>query len=515
MTFARPANAVGAELVHLRENGVEHTLVTLAGPLFVPLLGVDRVGLTFALHDADGAFIRSWERELGARETIFVDSRAIADAPASGVLAVWVTTSAPLPADLGGYPRAGMMVDWFSDRGAIASLHSDQSVCDRDTPIELTEVVLRPSDGPASLVIVNGPEPQPVESVRVVLRDGEGKERAFAYAPPMEPFSVHAIALAVDDLVGELTLCGSFTARGLFTRPYVTTSGAIVSAYHAGNRYRMRSIPHLVHQTFPYALAGVPVEMLRDAGQRETNPAYAIHGPALTTRVHLFQSHGAIEDDFLVDVSLHDRAGALVTKRERFAIAPRHGATSIDVAALTGGAPFEGSIVLAFSDDAKQAFPGRLQALLEYRTATSVARTMLWSDRWNAPDRLLTQRTWRALYRVHASSERMSTLAITNPGVAADYDRAAPYVVRLRSASGAELVHEGTLAPHATRVATIAELFPERFADDLAIAIVESAFDLASMHLTRDLRSGVVAAEHLLAITERDENGRLVAPCGS
>jgi hypothetical protein len=267
----------------------------------------------------------------------------------------------------------------------------------------------------------------------------------------------------------------------------------------------MRSIPRLVHRTFPYAEAARPIprELMIVTGQKQMNPAHAVHSASLTTRVHLFQSHGDLEESFFVDATLHDTSGRIVAHRERWALAPRHGASTCDVAELTGGEPFDGHLALRFSDDDKDAFPYRLQALLEYRTAVSVARVMLWSDSWNAPDRLRAQRTYRALSRVFSRGARQSTLAITNPGVGADYDREAPYVVRLRTARGEEQVHRGTLPPHGTKVATIDELFPERPGDEVALAIVESPFDLATIQRTEDRRSGVVAVEHLLAVRER------------
>ena len=511
-----------------REDGSRHTLVTIAGPIFGSAIGASSVGLTFALHDVDGTFVRSWRQDLRADETLFVDSRTtgapVAADFSEGALVIWVTPTSAPPTFARDYSRAGTMVDWYSDAGDLASLHADQSVTSPSRPLELTEMVFveTPTDR-TLLVIVNGPEQQPACALRLVLQNVRGERRAFDYPHAMAPFSVNKIALGelTPDLVGfcggaEATVAGTFEAHGIFTRPYVVTEGEKFSAYHGGDRYSMASIPRLVHRTFPFAEAhgSVPTPLMRVTGQKELNPGYAIHGASLTTRVHLFQSHGELQENFFVDASLYDTTGRLVAHRERWAVAPREGATTCEIAELTGGAEFEGHVALRFSDDAtKAAFPRRLQALMEYRTAVSVARTMLWSDRWNAPDRVREQLTYRALFRVFARGPRMSKLAITNPGVSSDYDRVAPYVVRLRSARGEELVHRGELAAHATTVASIDELFPSRFEDELALAIVESPFDLASMHLTIDARSGVVAAEHLLAVFER-VGETLFAPCG-
>jgi hypothetical protein len=517
--------ALGAELVYFREDGRRHTLLTIAAPLFLDVLGCEKVRLVVEVRDLAGALAGTLERELGAGAAVFVDSREVARelpaAPSEGAWVVWVVPLTPALAET--YWRTFAMVDWFSDDGELASLHTDQSVRRSDEPLEWTEiVVVETSAIKTSLVVVNGAEPQPAGSVALTLENRQGEQRSATYAPPMSPFSVHRIALGelVPGLVAfgrgeEITITGTFSARGVFTRPYVMTEGELVSAYHGGNRYRMKAIPGPVHRTFPYADAagGVPWEMVRVAGQKEMNPAYAVHRPTLTTRLHLFQSHGDLPDDFAVDATLYDTSGRVIAHRERWAVAPRHGSASHDLSELTSGAPFEGHVALRFSEAASHAFPGRLQALLEYRTPASVARTMLWSDRWNAPDRLVNQSSLAALYRVASRGPRMSTLAITNPGVGLDYDCEAPYEVRLATTTGT-LVHRGVLGPHATVVASIAQLFPERPADEIAIATVESRFDLASMHLTRDERSGAVAAEHLMAIMERTKGG-IVMPCGA
>lgn len=522
-------HALGAELVWWREDGDRHTLLTIHAPLFADVIGASRIGLTFVLHDVEGRVVTSWQREIGAKDTLFVESRsAITGIPSGfteGALVVWVSPVDAVPELASLYVRAYAMVDYFSERGELVSFHADQSVIPRSGSIELTEIVLRETLATSTfLVLVNGPDEQPPAALHLELRNARGEARTVDYPRAMAPFSVHRIALRelCADLVAfcgdsEATISGTFEARGVFTRPYVMTEGQVVSGYHGGNRYGMRSIPRIVHRTFPFAEAKAPFprELMLVTGQQETNPAYAAHGASLTTHLHLFQSHGDLDDDFFVDATLFDPTGRVAHHRERWAVAPRRGAATCAIAELTGGAPFEGHIALRFSDDrSKEAFPHRLQALVEYRTDVSVARSMLWSDRWNAADRVLDQRPHRAVYRVFARGDRTSMLAITNPSVAADYDRVAPYVVRLRSARGEELVHRSELAPFATRVATIAEMFLDRWGDELALVEVESSFDLASMHLTRDARSGVVAAEHLMAVRVRIGED-LVRPCGA
>jgi hypothetical protein len=518
-------DALGAELFAFREGGGRHTLVSLAGPLFVPLLGADAVELVFAVHEAGGAFVGAWHETLRASDTRFLGceelARRVPGAPSDGALVVWIR--APTATHPHHHVRACAMLDAYDDDGALYSLHADQFVVAESNGIELTEIVLEETEPVrTSLVVVNGPEPQPPGALRVAVRSARGETRGASYAREMAPFSVHTIVLRelFPDLVAlcggvTATLEGTFSARRLFTRPWVVTGGALVSGYHGGDRYRMASIPRLCHRTFPYGdgAGDVPREMMLVAGRKETNPAYAVHRPGLTTRLHLFQSHGDVDDDFAVDATLHDRSGRVVVHRERWAAAPRRGARTVDLAELTAGAPFEGHVALRFSDDAKESFPRRLQALLEYRTPASVARTMLWSDRWNAPDRLLAQRTYRAAYRVLGRGRHETTLAVTNPGVSLDYDREAPYVLRLRSATGEERTRAGRLSPHGTDVVLIDDAFPDR-PDEPALVTVESAFDLASIQLTRDVRSGVVAAEHLLAVAER-EGETLFVPCGA
>ena len=518
---------VSAELVYFREDGRRHTLLTIAGPLFMPMLGYASVKLHVAVHDRAGQKVGAVDHVLDADGAVFIDSRELARAvpglPEEGALVVWVTPTSRLPDQArADYSGAGSMVDWFSDDGQLASLHSDQTLRQGTKPIEWTEVVFREEPGsPTSLVIVNGPERQPERGLELVVRNVDGAERAATYDDAMAPFAVHRVVLG--DVFPELTtfcrgaeasLRGRFGAKGIFTRPYVMTEGQLISAYHGGDRYHMAPIPRALHRTFPSADAtAVPREVLVTVGQKEMNPAYAVHGPGLTTRLHLFQSHGAIDDDFPIDVTAYDRDGRVVAHRDRWAVAPRHGATTVDVAELVGGARFEGHLALRFSDRPVEAFPRRLQALLEYRTPVSVARMMLWSDRWNAPDRLSARVPHRALYRVFPPGPLTTTLAISNASVSADYDREASYTIRLWT-DGDVWAVEGTLPPHGTRVASIDELFPDRPAGVHALAIVESDFDLASMQLTRDARSGVVSAEHLMAVIAV-EDGRQVLPAGA
>lgn len=531
--FEPPTGAIAGDLVRWREDGSRHTLVTIAGPLFMGRLAAREVTLRFALHDVTGAYVGSWDRPLrSSEEVVFVDSRK--DLPRSrsseGTLVVWACASGPTkgapPTDL----RLLSTIDWFSDEGELASLHNDQSIridSERNTPpIALTEIVfLETKKTRTSLVVVNGPEAQGQGALKLVLRNARGEERLVVYGPPMAPFSVHEVRLAelAPDLVAfcrgeEATVSGSFEARRVFTRPYVMTEGALTSAYHGGDRYEMRGIPRMVHRTVPHddVARSAPLEALRVMAQKEMNPAYVVHGPELTTRIHLFQSHGDIDEDFAVDAMLYDREGRLVAHRERWAVAPRRGATTCEVRELlasTGRSEVEGHIALRFSDDPHELFPRRLQALMEFRAEKSVTRTMLWSDRWNAPDRLRRQRPYRAAYRVFMNGPRTTRLAITNPGVSPDYAEDAPFVVRLRVGDD-ELVYRGTLGPHATMVASIDELFPRRPRDELAFAIVESNYDLASIQLTRDIRSGVVAVEHLVPMIEQAD-GVWVIPSGS
>jgi hypothetical protein len=532
MGFRPPTGVLGAELFYWREDSENHSLLTIAGPLSAHAVGAEKLDVTLALFDVHGDFITSWREEVRAESALFVDSRdviaKVRRACTEGALVVYVHAPSPAAKYAEHYARSYAMADWFSEAGDLVSLHTDQSVIEKSSSIELTEIVFEETASQRTkLVVVNGPEEQPADALRVTIRSALGEERAASYAHAMRPFSVHSIVLgAIAPGLAEFcqgreaTLTGTFAARGIFTRPYVfTESDGRSCGYHGGNRYpEMGSIPRLFHRTFPYSEARgpVPTELVVVSGQREMNPAYAVHRPGLTTRVHLFQSHGDCDDDFAVDASLYDTRGERVAHRERWRVAPRRGVATGDIAELLprGRDAFEGHVALRFAQDDKARYPRRVQALVEYRTPVSVARSMLWSDRWNAADRVREKTTTRAVYRVFMSERRMTTLAITNPGVGEDYDYEAPYVVRLRSARGEELVHAGTLPPHATHVARIDQLFPRRFDDELGTVIVESAFDLASMQLTTDHRSGVVAAEHLMAIPDR-KDGRLITVCGA
>ena len=145
MTFSPPDNALGAELLWWREDGNRHTLVTIAGPLLAPRMDARGVVLTFALHDVEGRFVTSWTHELGAEETLHVDSRSVssdvARGGAEGALVIWVTPLGERPAFAEEYSRALTMVDWFSEQGELVTLHADQSVVLASRPVELTEIV--------------------------------------------------------------------------------------------------------------------------------------------------------------------------------------------------------------------------------------------------------------------------------------------------------------------------------------------------------------------------------------
>ena len=182
--------------------------------------------------------------------------------------------------------------------------------------------------------------------------------RHATYRPELAPFSEHRlrvrdlVADAVDFAEGEpLSVSGRHTATGLYLRPYVVTTDASNSAYHGGDRY-----PDMTPS---------PAHEHRFLDRGRVNPFFAIHSPELTTTINLFNSHGAIEDDFWVDLYLYDEAGTLVAERSRWRLARRGTLTRghlVDILPPDQEA-LVGHIVLAFTNDGKAAYPPVLQAL--------------------------------------------------------------------------------------------------------------------------------------------------------
>jgi hypothetical protein len=530
-------NVHGTDLVWWREGGGWHTLITLFGAncdeLPAPLT------LTFVLFGAGGGERARWTAPFGPEAVIVVDSARLGDGlpgalgAGDGVLAI----SASSPGDGGAeaprpHRRLGSLVDWYTDDGRLASLHNDQSVVagPAEAPQRLTEIVVRETAGQRnSLVVVNGPEPQRPGALALTLTNDAGARREAVYSPGMAPHSAHVIALGalVPDLGGfagggHLFVEGRFDSRGLFTRPYVLTEGERFGAYHGGDHYAWPALP-----AFAYKLLG----------DGEINPMAAIHRPGLTTIVNVLHSHGDVEDDFWIDARLWDGAGRLVAERRRWLLARRRGLSRGALQDLLPDArePFFGHVALTYSACEAAAYPRRLQALLEYESPGAVSRVMAWSDHWNSGvkhGRMRRARrglagpadaggggepSLRSYYRVWARPGFTTHLSLSNTGHPG-YATSAPYVVRLRNLRGEELTTSGRLAPQATDLRAVNELFPAAAAflapGGIGLAVVESPCDLAIVQLTQSAAAGSWAVEHLMVMRTR-VNGQVFLPAGA
>ncbi len=526
------ADLPGGDLFWWREDGHWHTHITIDGDIQgnnqLPPGSLEKVRLLLVWFDAEGSPLDAQAIALRRKQSLFLDSRRLAQtfgrtilAAHDGVLAIclWPTEALPLEAR-SAYARLFSLLDWHSEAGDLISLHSDQSFLAADHPCEFTEIVVRETaDVRNTLVIVNGPLAQAAGSVTLRIANPAGATRTASHAPDMAPFSLHRIALAslFPDLVafgaGDcITVGGDFDSRGIYTRPYVITEGAQRGGYHGGDRYQWRSLP-----AFAYRLLG----------RGEVNPMFAIHNGELSTTVNLLNSHADLEADYWVDARLYAEDGRLVATRERWLLACRQGLSRGDIADLLPdpSQAFTGYLALNFSAHDGAFYPRHLQALMEYRSAFGAARVMAWSDHWNARERIaelvgkldrrITEPLWSAdalphpgrvfsgYYRVWHGGSIASWIAISNPGTTPDYVRTVDYRLHLESARGERQSMDGKLAAHATAFGPLEQFFPDAAAllgeDGVGMLRIESEADLASIQLARHRRSGAWSAEHFMA----------------
>jgi hypothetical protein len=516
-----PNNALGADLLWWRTSQGMRTTATLFWNRFQAF--PDLVHLQAMLFDAEGETVASWRIPLHPDQPIFIDSGA--DGPwqhaagIDGMLALYTCTDVE-PSDEArqGFNRLLPLLDWRAADGQVVTLHSDQVVRRGKKSLQrFTEiVVLETGDEHNALVILNGEEPQPSGALEITIKNSAGISRSAIYAQPMRPFTAHRIPLTslAPDLVEfsegkPLLVSGTFASCGLFTRPYVETTGRRWGAYHAGDVYEWSSLPHFAH-----ALIG-----------GEVNPIAVLHDGETQTFVNLLHSHGDLEDDMPVTAALFDTEGACVAQRPAWRVVPRHGLARFDIAELLPdpALPFRGHIALTFAAEPARAVPCHLQALLEYRRDDSIARTMAWSDEWNSRirlakrDRRATPLLSRSFYRVWQDGDLSTEIATTNAGHA-DYDRNANVRLTLLGNDGQTLKLSFQLPPYATRIATIEQLFPDARTilapSGLGLLLVESVSDLANLAFTRHRRTGAIAAEHFMALaTEHD--GKIEWPSGN
>jgi hypothetical protein len=519
---APPANALGADLLWWRSaEGMRTTATVLWGECQT---FSDPIHLQARLFDAEGDEVASWPIPVQPGKPIFIDSAAT-DGPwqtmqgKDGLLALCACTdSEPSPQARENYNRLFPIVDWHAADGRVVTLHSDQVVKRGHTKTQkLTEIVVVEADDESNaLVVLNGEEAQAEGAFEVTLRNSAGISRSAKYPSAMSPFTVHRIALAtlLPDLAAfsagqPLLVEATFASRGLFTRPYVETTGRLWGAYHAGDVYAWTPLPHFAHAL----IAG------------EVNPVAVIHDSQTRTLVNLLHSHGDLEHDMPVNVVLFDIKGVCVARRPAWRTVPRHGLARFDIAELLldPTQPFRGHIALTFASEPGQAVPGHLQALLEYRRADSVAHTMTWSDEWNSKvrlakrDRSATPAISRSWFRVLEDTDLTTEIAIANAGHDG-YDRSADIRLILHGSHGRIAETHFRLAPFATRMATIDQLFPGAIAalapSGLGMLLAESTSDLANIGFTRHRKSGAIAAEHFMGLPTKHE-GRTEWPSGN
>ncbi|TAL43578.1 MAG: hypothetical protein EPN91_06090 [Salinibacterium sp.] len=519
--FDTPTNALGADLLWWRTRDGMRTVATLLWGRDQPF--ADAVHLQACLFDEQGQPLITWRIDLSPDQPVFIDSAV--DGPwriaqgTDGMLALYACTAAPpTPEALDRYNRLFPLLEWHRANGGIATLHSDQTIRPGRERVQLfTEIVVLESDEETNaIVLLNGESPQMENALELTFRNALGEEQSAFYPQAMAPFTVHRIAfaelmsgLAKFSAGQPLVVSGRFASRGLFSRPYIETTGQRWGVYHAGDVYRWSALPYVAH-----ALIG-----------GEVNPAAVLHDEHTRTYVNLLHSHGTLEADLPIDAVLFDFDGRCVARRAAWLITRRHGLARVDVADLLPdpNLPFRGHIALSFAPARGVPVPGHLQALMEYRRPNSVARVMTWSDEWNSRvrlarrDRSLEPPRYRSYFRVDAGADVVTELAITNAGHNG-YDRSAEVRATYRSADGRDWHADFSLTPFATRTATSGELFDGSAdrppMDQPGIVLLESSSDLACIAYTHQCSTGALAAEHFLWLQSEHE-GELLLPAGS
>jgi hypothetical protein len=519
--FIPPANSLGADLIWWRTSDGLRTIVSLTWGRIQPF--ADAIHLQAILFAADGQPEVAWRIELPPDQPVFIDSDA--EGPWSrargrdGVLALYACTDGEPSAEARKfYNRLVPLVDWRRADGQSVILHSEQIIRrGLDQTQEFTEiVVLETTEEHNTLVLLNGEQAQDEGALVVQFRNARSETRVVVYASQMLPFTAHRIEFAplspgLAEFAGgqPLLVSGRFASRGLKSRPYIETTGERWGAYHAGNLYHWGELPFVAH-----ALIG-----------GEVNPFAVLHDDQTRTIVNLLHSHGSLEEDIAVDAALFDLDGHCVAHRPSWLVATRHALARAEVGELIPdpSKPFRGHLALSFAPAHGKPVPRRLQALVEYSGTNSVARVMTWSDEWNSRVRLARRERrdvptiFRSYFRVCLDAMASTEIAVTNAGHPG-YDRSAEVKVLLKRADHSDLETMLILAPFATKITTLDELFPGILSGDAmpghGIVLLESSSDLASMGFTRHRRTGALAAEHFL-VHYAEQSGELVLPAGS
>jgi hypothetical protein len=181
--------------------------------------------------------------------------------------------------------------------------------------------------------------------------------------------------------------------------------------------------------------------------------------------------------------------------------------------------PFTGHAAFTFTEPDRAAYPGRLQALMAYRTRDSVARIMAWSDEWNTAQRRIMRRNagagYLSYFRLLGASFLETWVSVTNAG-SHELDQPAECTVIVENHAGERRAAQLTLAPWATSFESLDAVVPgatELLGGANGLLLVESESDLAMVCFTRHVKSGRWSAEHLMSAPTRVDGG-LMWPAG-
>lgn len=496
---------LGRELFWWRHRNGLWTRVTF---LFPDLQVPDRFHLKLRLYDERGKERQSWCQAVCGGEPFAIDSKKMAsevDLSGEGLLCIETHADSgngqPSLEARQRFVRLYGYIDWLSEEGEVAGLHSDQVVGQRARPLGLTEVVLTDLGAQRhALVYLIGDDEQPRGTVH--FRAQAKSQPPLSVTLPRALSARRAHVLWLDEIFGKawlrmgdgpVLLSGHIDTPRHYTRPYVLSVGARTSAYHGGDRYEMPTLPQFKYTTL---------------GEGEMNPALVVENNELSTTVNLLNSHGMLDSDFSVGIRLYATDGQLVTHERHFGMALRNDLARHGFSALVPSRPFVGYAAFTFSDRGRHEYPGHLQALMEYRARDSVVRMMFWSDQWNTLERRRHRERLAVPYQAYGrlldTEEHEVWWAITNCGDSA-YADDAEATLEVKACEGWSASAVIRLRPHETLFAPLGDLVPsaaDRLVGATGACLVTTTSDLAMAQLIRHRKSGVWAGEHVMSIIE-------------
>ena len=522
LTTISPANSLGTDLIWWRAAPGQRALVSV---VWNPTsLFADSIHIEARISNAKGRVRASWHQPLAVDQPLLIDSHAHGEwqaaGPTEGLLALFACTEGKPSRDASElFHRFYPVVDWWEEGRHLGTLHSDQNVIHRDRQAVsgITEIVVREASNESNaLVILNGEVEQAAAALSVQVKNSKGEFMSAVWDQAMRPFTVNCIPLSslFDDIdgfcgEGQLQVEAEFQSRGVFTRPYVKTTGAARGIFHGDNVATWGALHPVLH-----AMVG-----------GEVNPIAVIQDADTRTFINILHSHEGHELPVPNDVRLFDLEGACVFECPAKISALRKELVRIDVSALLPDAsqPFKGHISLNFSTAENLPVPLHLQALAEYRRADTVARVMCWSDQFNSNirmakrDRQPNPTRWRSYFRLLENAELVTEAWITNSGHGG-YRRSAKVEATLILSDGESRTLEMEIAPFATRILVLDNFasggYPQDCDERMGMLWLESESDLAIMGFTRHLQQPGIAAEHFMSLMSLNE-GSLLAPAGS